>query len=291
MFFRDCRCVECTSRRTLSWNKNRTLYDTLCRYMRTVSAKKKGQKREATRIRAWMQHPLADKKLCLLNGRHFIAYMDKRLSEGAAASTVRNELAIISHLFSICIKRWGVVGINNPILQIELPSPARGRQRRLAKKEELMLLDHAERVSPILQKIVVFTLETTMRRGELTKIEWRDVNMERRTILLRDTKNGDARTVPLSSKAADVLREIPRRGRYVFNVKEDWITHAFKRACDNAGIHDLRFHDLRHEATSRLVELQRFNMMEVALITGHKTLQMLQRYTHLNAATLVSRLD
>ncbi|BBF65303.1 site-specific integrase [Acidithiobacillus sp. 'AMD consortium'] len=101
-----------------------------------------------------------------------------------------------------------------------------------------------------------------------------------------DSKTGDPRRVPLSSRALAVLDALPRRmDGEVWGVRADSITQAFARACHRAGIEDLRFHDLRHEATSRFFE-KGLNPMQVAAITGHKTLQMLKRYTHLRAEDL-----
>jgi len=96
--------------------------------------------------------------------------------------------------------------------------------------------------------------------------------------------------VPLSSRAVAVLDSLPRTldGR-VFGTTYEGIHQAFVRACRRADIEDLRFHDLRHEATSRLFE-KGFNPMEVSSITGHKTLQMLKRYTHLRAEDLAKRM-
>ncbi len=109
-------------------------------------------------------------------------------------------------------------------------------------------------------------------------------------LLVPDSKTGDPRRVPLSSRALAVLDALPRRldGK-VWGMRADSITQAFDRACRRAAIDDLRFHDLRHEATSRLFE-KGFNPMEVSAITGHKTLQMLKRYTHLRAEDLAKRL-
>lgn len=139
--------------------------------------------------------------------------------------------------------------------------------------------------------VVKVAIETAMRRSELTGLRWEDVSLAHRVVTLRDTKNGDQRAVPLSSRAVAALEGLPGdhlRGS-VFGVTEDWITKRFQYCCRKAGINGLRFHDLRHEATSRLFE-KGLNMMEVATITGHKTLQMPKRYTHLRASELALRL-
>ena len=141
-----------------------------------------------------------------------------------------------------------------------------------------------------LRSIAQFALETAMRRGELVGMRWSHLNLVKRTLRIPDTKIGEAREIPLSSRAIEILNGVPRRidGR-VFGLAANSISQAFERAAERAGIADLRFHDLRHEATSRLFE-RGLNPMQVAAITGHKTLQMLKRYTHLRAEDLVSLL-
>lgn len=148
--------------------------------------------------------------------------------------------------------------------------------------------------APLLDPMVVLAVETAMRLGELLNLTWGHLDLTARVATLPETKNGESRRVPLSTRAVEVLRGIPRHlsdARVFWRwSRADSFENAWRRAVGKAGIADLRFHDLRHEATSRLFE-RGFNMMEVAAITGHKTLQMLKRYTHhLRAETLVARL-
>ncbi len=162
--------------------------------------------------------------------------------------------------------------------------------------------------SHLLPEIVRFALETAMRRGGITGMTWDMVDLKKRTVTLPETKNGEKRIVPLSMEALRILSGLTRRiDRMVWGMKEQSVTRAFERAlscaraayekeCAGKGIKldpsflvDLTFHDHRHEATSRLFE-KGFNVMEVASITGHKTLQMLKRYTHLKAEDLAERM-
>ena len=148
-----------------------------------------------------------------------------------------------------------------------------------------------------------------MRQGELLKLEWKDVDFKDRTLLVRNAKNGESRGVPLSPRALELLQCLPRSiGGKVFPTTQSAIVqswgHAVERArrnylsdCETDGriptegfLVDLRFHDLRHEAASRLFESGKFDMMDVASITGHKTLQMLKRYTHLKARDLARKM-
>ena len=131
-----------------------------------------------------------------------------------------------------------------------------------------------------------------MRRGELAGMTWDMVDLKKRTVTLPDTKNGQKRIVPLSSEAVAILKDQLSTRRIdgeVWDIGLDAISQNFAKACQKAGISGLHFHDLRHEATSRLFE-KGFDTMEVRTITGHKTLQMLARYTHLKAEDLAERM-
>ena len=129
-----------------------------------------------------------------------------------------------------------------------------------------------------------------MRRGAIAAMRWEYLDRKDQVLLIPETKNGTPRQVPLSTRALTTLDTLPRRidGR-VFAIHAASISRGFAETCKAAGIEGLTFHDLRHEATSRLFE-KGLNPMEVAAITGHKTLQMLKRYTHLKAKDLVARL-
>jgi integrase len=143
-----------------------------------------------------------------------------------------------------------------------------------------------------LRTIVTLAIETGMRRGELASLLWEDVNLKKQTAHLPKTKTDVPRTIPLSKAAVASLKAfgVKDEGR-VFSLQGESMSQAFERACEphRANIDDVRFHDLRHEATSRLFE-KGLNVMEVAAITGHKTLDMLKRYTHLRAEDLAKKL-
>ena len=131
-----------------------------------------------------------------------------------------------------------------------------------------------------------------MRRSEILFLICGNVHLDQRYVHLSDTKNGDSRDVPLSPVALELLRDLLRNknpDQLVFPIHYEALKSAWRRACDRADINDLRFHDLRHEATSRLFE-KGLNVMEVASITDHKDLRMLQRYTHLKAEDLAKKL-
>ena len=153
---------------------------------------------------------------------------------------------------------------------------------------------HPGTLTPITQRdprLGARTNDVHMRRGELLGLLWDNVDLERRTAFLPVTKNGESRGVPLSSRAVAVLRGLPAasNGRVFGELTPLALRLSFNRATRRAGITGLRLHDLRHEATSRFFE-KGLNVMEVASVTGHKTLQMLKRYTHLSVTDLATRL-
>jgi integrase len=140
--------------------------------------------------------------------------------------------------------------------------------------------------------VIIFAIETGMRRGKVLSLCWDNVHLGKRHVHLLDTKNGASREVPLSPQALELLRELPRNigsDQDVFPLHFEALKSSWRRACCSAGIIDLRFHDLRHEATSKFFE-KGLNVMEVAAITGHKDPRMLQRYTHLRAEKLALKL-
>ena len=266
-----------------------TLSEALDRYEREISSIKKGYLQEKKRIRAWKLHPLAKRFLATIQGKDIAAWRDARIKSGSSANTVRLDLAVISHLFEIARKEWGMEGLTNPVKAIRMPSPPAGRDRRLQPGELEKLMEFS---SEEMAQVIRFALETAMRRGELAGMTWEMVDLKKRTVTLPDTKNGQKRIVPLSSVAVAILKDRLSTRRIdgeVWNIRLDAISQNFANACQKAGISGLHFHDLRHESTSRLFE-KGFDTMEVRTITGHKTLQMLARYTHLKAEDLIERM-
>ncbi len=196
-------------------------------------------------------------------------------------------MGMLSRVYTIASTEWGIA-VSNPVQNVRRPKEGSGRTRRLLPSEEQALLNYL--VTPF-NSMVTLLLETAMRRGELYKLRWCDIYLNEAYLILRDTENGEERAIPLSSKAVKLLRSLPRHiNGVVFEGHPDSLTHAFTDACKALNIPDLRVHDLRHEATSRLFERGVFDVMEVASITGHKDLKMLKRYTHLHASDLAKKL-
>jgi integrase len=287
------------------------LRDLLARYEEDVLPTKRG-KHFAPALRI-LGDRLGRYSVAALTPKAIADFRDSRLRAGLSASTVRKEVNLLSKVIDLAGKEWGVALPSNPCAMVTRPSEQSARTRRLAANEEKYLLAAC---APLMANLITLAIETAARLGELLSLQWRDVDLKKRVAIIRGidgrgTKNNDAfRAVPLSSKARDVLKHLPKENEFIFpnwkaadSFNKSW-TRALARAretyiadCQEKGkkpesdfLSDLRFHDLRHEATSRLFERGVFDSMEVASITGHKTLAMLKRYTHLRAENLANKL-
>lgn len=267
------------------------MLEILDRYENDVSRQKKAYSVEKYRIQTIRKSELALKTIRTVSASDIAAYRDERLRFVQPAS-VQRELSVLSHIFTMAIREWGYELPNNPVSMIRKPPPSKPRTRRLESGEEQRLFYALSRNSNIwVMPVVILAIETAMRRSELLSMKWRHVQLDKRVVHLTDTKNGDARDVPLSDKAVTTLTTLQKDGSGdVFPIHFEALKTAWRRTCDKAGITNLHFHDLRHEATSRFFE-KGLNVMEVATITGHKDLRMLQRYTHLRAEDLARKLS
>ncbi len=294
--------------------------EVLERYKQTVTIKKKGQKEESLKISKLQRDPLANRPLKDLDSADLAFWRDAKLKEGLAPATVRLYLAIVSHMFNIARREWGMKELVNPVEDIAKPKVNNERERRLHPEEERYLLDAidnpcvvAHRRNKYIGPIVRFALETAMRRSEILSLEWQNVDMQQKTAKLVDTKNGETRMVPLSPRALVALESLQVRNAHktqgsIFlttasGLHQSWI-RAIERAkrcyqldCetdgrtpDKAFLNDLHFHDLRHEGTSRLAE-KLSNVLELSSVTGHKDLRMLKRYYHPKAEELAKKLE
>jgi len=286
----------------------------MLRYLNEVTPTKAAGalKREPSLAKAIIEE-LGDYSLAALNVDIVAKYRDKRMESKTihgktrSANSVRLEIVLLSHMFTVAIQEWGCGLILNPAKAIRKPKLPPGRDRRLPLEDAFKLIVECRNYSnPMLYWIVRLALATGMRKSEVGGLQRSWVDLEKRKIRLPHwiTKNGEAREIPLTVEAVEVLDAAMNhirvddtdlifwgsgrdsqgnRKRYLF--EKGWAV-ARKRA----GIHDFKFHDLRHEAVSRLVE-GRLSDQEVVSISGHKTMQMLKRYTHLRNDYLVERLD
>jgi len=283
-----------------------TFGDALDRYQREISVYKKGARQEASRIRAWKKSELAKKPLGQLETADFEVHVKRRRKEGKAENTIRQEIAIASNLFKKARTTWKMKSLENPLTDLEWPGGSKERSRRLSADEMQALIEAYPRGE--FGVVLELLCETAMRRSELLNLDWSQVDLSARVIHLPETKNGHSRDVPLSRRAVELLASRHNRTGRVFSIKPDSVTQAFGRARERARenhirrclaegktpkpkfLDDVRLHDGRHEATSRLSE-KGFNVVEIMSVTGHRDPRMAKRYTHPDSADLAKRLD
>ncbi len=226
-----------------------------------------------------------------------IDYTNERKSK-IKDSTILTHLSRINQVLNACQHVWDIDCPNN-ILSAKTKcrmtrtlKADKGRERRPTQSEINAIINFT-RFAPI-NLIADFAIQTAMRRFEITLIKYNDINYSARTLHIPKTKNGEPRTIPLTTRAIEILKIMTQDALningHVFNFNPNVLTARFKKMCAILKIEDLRFHDLRHEATSRFFETTNFSVIEVASITGHKNLQMLKRYTHVRAEYLAKQL-
>jgi integrase len=307
-----------------------TLSEVLKRYKREITPSKKSASIEAIKIDVILRDSaLVDLKMSAITSAAVAAWRDRRLKDVTGA-TVNREIDVLSAVLNHARREWGI-HVENPIPYVKRPEKARSRDRRLSPEEEkylLAALTGGERQqdgtfskgarNPWLLPLVQLALETAMRRGELLSLQWENVDLKQRTAHLPDTKNGDSRTVPLSTRAVAILKALPPNKRTtdgptestsgpVFATTAMALRKGFTRAIERAQqdyaedckkarqkplsdfLRNLHFHDTRHEAASRLAE-KLSNILELSAVTGHRDVRMLKRYYHPRAADLAKKL-
>ena len=203
--------------------------------------------------------------------------------------TIKSELMLIKRIVKIANDKWNYGIPFNAFYGIELPSPHKPRNRRATQEELSILIAHANKQrNTYISTIIQFAVETGMRRSEILKLKWIDVNLETRIASLYDTKNGDDRHIPLTKTAVQLLSNLTQLSDFVFPISANCLRLAWERCRKKSNIKGLRFHDLRHEAVSRYFEMG-LSVPEVALISGHKDVRQLFRYTHLKPESLIAK--
>lgn len=203
-----------------------------------------------------------------------------------APATANKYMASLRHCFNIG-RRMFSIKIENPCRDIPKLGEPRGRVRFLSDDERDALLRECRAHSPLLYTVVVVALSTGARRGELLNLRWPDIDMKRGMMTFQETKNGERRTVPIVGVAHKLLTKHRKVRRIDTDLvfpgdtgKPIEVAKMFREACERAGIKDFRFHDLRHTAAS-YIAMNGGTLAEIAEVLGHKTLQMVRRYTHL----------
>jgi len=267
-----------------------SLKEVIERFIKEEAPRHKGHKSEKIRLQSFMREEsdLANRSMATLRVSDFEQYRDKRLKEIKPGS-IKRELGLIQIAIEYSRRNLGL--LENPVKDVKRPRVNDARDVRLQPGEEERLLAALdEGRNPWAKAAAILAIETAMRRGELLELRWEHVDFEKSVAHLPDTKNGFSRNVPLSPRAKELLQSIARHlaGR-VLPMSPNALKKCFERARKKAELEHLTFHDLRHEATSRLFEAG-WNIMEVSAVTGHRDLQSLKRYTQLRAEDLAKKM-
>ncbi len=274
-------------RHTLHNGEDYTLGELLTKYMNEITIFKKSRIQETYCIQKLLQESFCSNPLYKSTMNQVQSFKQRR---GNSPVALRHELIVIRHCLKIARSEWGLFLKETPFEQISLPKPPKSRRRRLSN-DEYQKLYKASKTMKInyIWPIVLFAIETGMRRGEMLKLKWSNINFDDRTAYLEDTKNGEDRYVPLSIKVIELLSSIKQSNNLVFPVSSNAVRLSWERLKRKANVNNLRFHDLRHEALSRFTE-KGINPLEILEISGHKQLGQLRAYTHLSASKLSNKL-
>lgn len=269
-------------------------------YIKTHSIHKKIVRSETYRLRILIKR-WKGLRVTQINKFEIMDLRDDLLGLGRSGDTVNHYFNTVSKLFQMLSGDWDLK-IANPIKGIKRMPSSQGRSKRVSEKIESQLLEACNLLStPLLSSIIEFALQTGMRRGELMGLTWADIDLLNRRAYLHTSKNGEPRQVPLTQRAKLVLEALANNNEVkVFPISLNVLRNQFERVVeflkkkwnetDTNPYLDLRFHDLRHEALSRMSDAG-LNVIELSHISGHKTLAMLKRYTHPSHEAIFSKLD
>lgn len=264
-----------------------TCADAFDRYELEVSRKKKGRRWEALRLAAFKRSALGKVRIADVDASHVAAWRDARLLS-VQGSTVQREMNLLSNVFTVARKEWKWVR-SSPTTDVTRPKENQSRFRRISAKEiELVCHSLGWKEAPPATKqqsiacAFLFAIETAMRAGEICKLTAADVLG--RVAHARDTKNGESRDVPLSPRALALWAYVPAG----FGITTASLDAMFRTARARAGIENLKFHDTRHEAITRLSK--KLHVLELARMVGHKDIRKLMIYYNESAEDIAGRL-
>lgn len=278
---------------------NSTLKEVLEKYKEEVSPTKVGQRWEEIRLDKLINElEFVGERIADVGAEQIAAWRDQRL-KSVATSTVRREMTLLSSVFEQARREWRWIK-SNPVREVKRPKNRPPRDRRISAAEEKKILDglgYVEGEAPTsklheLAYAFLIALETAMRQGEILGLSPGRVNLHARYVELTHTKNGDARKVPLSSRAVELLKVMVDTAgdrEELFTLSSKSADVMFRRIRDRLKIDGLTFHDTRHEATTRLA--RKLDVLDLARMTGHCDPRSLMIYYNATATEVASRLD
>lgn len=274
-------------------SKSPSLFSGLCdEYAANRSQKHKGALSEKARIKALSNSPLGSVKVSYITPNQVFDYFELRKHQVQTGS-LRKEYFLLKQIFKFGKVIYGLCPLHDPLSLVETPPDSAPRSRRLTIDERrvltVALTNHRNKV---FADCTLLALETGMRRSEIVGICRDDFDQESRVLTIPNTKNGDMRRIPITKQGFEILCRNLRNcsEENLFPISTTCIHQAWKRLMTKLRIDDLRFHDLRHEAISSFFE-KGLSIAEVRLISGHRDIRQLFRYTHLRAEDILMKYD
>jgi len=273
-----------------------TCQEAFDRYVKEVSVHKRGARWEEIRLRALASHvingeTIGEMLLVNLTADTLGKWRDNRLKD-VAGSTINRDMNLLSHVFTIARREWKWIS-TSPTADVRRPKDPAHRDRLISKDEseriQLALGYDGSTVDSKSAAVAVaflFAIETAMRAGEICGLTWDSIDGSAARLL--KTKNGTKRDVPLSARASELLSQLPKDNSTCFGITSASLDALFRKAKTSACIEDLKFHDTRHEAITRLAK--KLNVLELARMVGHKDLNELQTYYNATAEELAKKL-
>lgn len=278
------------------------------KYIEEVSPRKLGSAQEIVRLKAWLKRDLADKPLSRCTPKDFADYIAERRKAvskrggNVSEQTIKHEIITISNVFESARKDWGY-DIQNPTKQISKPGGSQARDVRIVPEDWTKIAAWLTANCRNTQYVVIaeFAIETGMREDEIFRMTWGDIDLTARKIIVdgKDTSSTGQRkprTVPVSARAAALLKKIPRDVsgtipvfQIVRQTGADGLSRAFTAACAAIGLKGGCFHCTRHEAASRMAP--HYPMLTLMAIFGWKTPSMAARYYHASDEDLLAGID
>ena len=263
-----------------------TLYEYLHRYLIEISPHKTSHQVEKYILKVWMQSPLAKQPIGNINPTHILQELEHKRTCWKP-STIQRNFGVLRHVFNTAQTLWEAPLRRNPVAAVKLPTASETPIRRVPEGFWGALENYPQ---DKVYWVIQFAVETAMRRGEIAGLRWSDIDRSQQIVTISKTKTNRIRHIPLSTRAIQILETRRSQSETIFQMSPNAIKLAWQRKKKVIGFESVRFHDLRHEAISRLFE-RGLTIPEVASISGHSTPAMLFRYAHSDVRRLVEKMN
>lgn len=273
---------------------DRTFGDAMKRYAKEEAPKRAGAHWEVIRLKAMQKTPIAKRRLAALAGNDFADWRDARMQKVKPGSAAR-EMNLMRAVLEVARRDWKWIRVN-PMTDVRWPVQPKGRARRVTEKEiealakQMGVWDElrAETMTNRIGLAFLLAIETGMRSGEMLSLTWPNIHLQQQYVHLPKTKNGDARDVPLSKRAVEILRALPLGFGPAFALSDRDRDALYRKARDKTPHRDVHFHDSRSEAIWRLSK--KLDVLQLARVIGHRDIKSLMIYYNEPASELAKQL-